>query len=85
LKREKQTQPLVSDVPPVAGPIPTPLSGIRKVRAAKGYVLPISYLGSIIMIDEKNTREIDVAQLKYEPKLQFEKALLDKHLIEVGD
>jgi len=61
-----------------------PAIKIKKVKTIPGHVLPLFYNGSIIHIDEYSVFEIEVGYLKYEPLLQFEKALKEKILIEVG-
>lgn len=55
----------------------------KKFKAAEGQQLPIFYKGSIIRIGNEPV-EIDVDALGYESKIQFQQALKDKSIIEVG-
>jgi hypothetical protein len=59
-------------------------SPIKHVKASAGFVLPLFYKGSIIQIDELNPFEIDTNALGLEAKIQFQKALDDKHIFEIG-
>jgi hypothetical protein len=58
---------------------------IKKVKANKGFILPIFYINSIIHIDENSEFEIDVNVLRYEAKIQFDNAIKDKHIIVLGE
>jgi hypothetical protein len=61
-----------------------PTSSIKKVKAQKGQMLPIFYNGSIINIGDQDWVEIDIEALGYEPKIQFQKALAQKNIFEMG-
>jgi hypothetical protein len=58
---------------------------VKKFKAAEGKCLPIYYLGSIIRIDDNNSVEIDLSKLLHEPKIQLEKAIVQKHISETGE
>lgn len=55
----------------------------KMYKAAPGIKLPLYYKGSIIRIGEEPV-EIDIEALGYEPKIQFQKAIKDKQIIETG-
>jgi hypothetical protein len=59
--------------------------GIKHFKAAKGLVLPIFYKGSIIMIVDTKSTEIDLSILSYEGKSQLKQALHDKFIFETGE
>lgn len=61
------------------------MSNLKKFQAAEGKMLPIFYCGSIIRIDDKEPKELDVDLLGYEPKIHLEKALKQKDISEIGE
>ena len=62
-----------------------PVKQTKKYKAIAGHVLPIYYQGSIIRIVESEETPIDIDALEYEPRIQFDKALAKKIIIETGD
>ena len=63
-------------------------SEVKKLilKASPKNVLPVFYCGKIIHIDSKKTTELDEKLLRYETKIQIEKALKEKSIFEIkGD
>lgn len=56
----------------------------RRFKATAGHMLPLFYKGSIIHIGTTECVEIDESQLEYEPRLQFDRALREKHIVAEG-
>ena len=59
-------------------------AGPQKYMATKGHSFPIFYKGSIIRIGDTEPVEIEVSHLSYDGRSQFQRALDNNQILEVG-